>query len=920
MKRAVFAALVVVLVTLGLALGVAGRASADSPLPPTPTVWTDKADYAPEETVIITGSGFADNVTLTVRVTRPDGTVVKGDGEFAPGSDNVTTDAGGGFIYEYILDGIFGLYTVDVLSGDIVLATTTFTDAAVARPLNLTATTVSPSRIDLSWQDDSTNEDDFHIERGPLLGSFVEIATVGGSSPASSRGGTFTFSDTGLTPNTTYEYRVRAHKNEGNHYSLYSNTASSATLNTPPVARSDSYGTNEDTPLSIAAAGVLGNDTDADGDSLTAIKVTDPSHGSLSLLANGSFTYAPSLNYNGSDSFTYKANDGRSDSNDATVTINVTAVNDVPSFTKGPDQNVLEDAAAQSVAWATGISAGPADESGQALDFIVTNNNNGLFSVQPAIAADGTLTYTLMANANGSAIVSVSLHDDGGTLNGGVNTSAIQTFNINVTAVNDAPTIGSGTLASQTVQYSDRITAGTIIATDVDSTTLSVTGLPAGVTATEVSYSGAGTWLSPYTITWNISGAVTAGPGSFALSVSDGTESTSADVTITVVREDARVDFPDSNPTSVQVATPGGSAGPFTITVNLSELPDLPTQLASPGDLTKILAGTVKISLVPVGPGSGTVPLSMTLGSVSGTGDYKTRTATCTFAAGLAVNTYQVIVTVDGLYYYGTNESVVVVFDPSLGFTTGGGWFYWPDTANSLTGYPGDKTNFGFNMKYNKSGKGIQGSLLLIRHTEFGEMYRVKSNALDGLAIGQDIPGTMGWASFSGKCTYSEPGVDNKGGIAFKAYVEDWAEPGKLVDKFWISVDGGITLTPQGYAGTNAGLDNAIVINQGNIVVPHQAKGHSAIPPTVTSVGPTNSGSRNHSYDVVITGVGFTGAASTSVSFGAGITVTNVVVVDDNHITATITIASNATLGTRTVSVTGANGLTGSLNKGFTVV
>src|SRR6185436_10572398 len=133
-----------------------------------------------------------------------------------------------------------------------------------------------------------------------------------------------------------------------------------------------------------------------------------------------------------------------------TFTITVTAVNDAPSFTKGADQTVNEDAGAQTVTgWATAISKGPADESGQTVDFIVTNNNNSLFSAQPAVAANGTLTYTSAANANGSATVSVKIHDDGGVANGGVDTSAIQTFTITVTAVNDAPSFTKG--ADQTV-------------------------------------------------------------------------------------------------------------------------------------------------------------------------------------------------------------------------------------------------------------------------------------------------------------------------------------------------------------------------------------------------------------------------------------------------------------------------------------
>ena len=73
-----------------------------------------------------------------------------------------------------------------------------------------------------------------------------------------------------------------------------------------------------------------------------------------------------------------------------TFAITVTAVNDVPSFTKGADQTVNEDAGAQTVNnWATNISAGPADEAGQTLTFLVTTNNDALFSVLPAVSATG---------------------------------------------------------------------------------------------------------------------------------------------------------------------------------------------------------------------------------------------------------------------------------------------------------------------------------------------------------------------------------------------------------------------------------------------------------------------------------------------------------------------------------------------------
>jgi hypothetical protein len=94
------------------------------------SVATDKEDYQPEETVYITGSGYAAECSVIIRVTRPDGSIVVGDGSFAEGSDQVTADADGNFAYEYILNGVEGEYEVAVLGASgTVLARTIFTDA-----------------------------------------------------------------------------------------------------------------------------------------------------------------------------------------------------------------------------------------------------------------------------------------------------------------------------------------------------------------------------------------------------------------------------------------------------------------------------------------------------------------------------------------------------------------------------------------------------------------------------------------------------------------------------------------------------------------------------------------------------------------------------------------------------------------------
>jgi hypothetical protein len=204
-----------------------------------------------------------------------------------------------------------------------------------------------------------------------------------------------------------------------------------------------------------------------------------------SVAADGTLTFTPAANATGTAIVTIVLMDGGGTgdggvdtSTAASFTIAVTTVNDAPSFTAGAGQTATEDAGLRSVpAWATGISAGPADESGQALSFLVTNDNSALFSIQPSVAADGTLTFSAAANASGHAIVTVVVKDNGGTADGGVDTSAAQTFAIDVAPVNDAPVLAP--MGSRTVVFGTLLTF-TASATDVDrpaqALTFSLTG------------------------------------------------------------------------------------------------------------------------------------------------------------------------------------------------------------------------------------------------------------------------------------------------------------------------------------------------------------------------------------------------------------------------------------------------------------
>jgi hypothetical protein len=166
-----------------------------------------------------------------------------------------------------------------------------------------------------------------------------------------------------------------------------------------------------------------------------------------SINASGTLTFTPAANAFGSSTFDVlvqddggTANGGDDTSATQTFTITVNSVNDEPSFTAGGNATVLEDSGVFNAApWATALSAGPTNESAQTLSFVVTNDNNALFSAQPAVDASGNMSFTPATNAFGIATVSVQIQDNGGTANGGDDISAVQNFTITVTGINDEP-------------------------------------------------------------------------------------------------------------------------------------------------------------------------------------------------------------------------------------------------------------------------------------------------------------------------------------------------------------------------------------------------------------------------------------------------------------------------------------------------
>ena len=254
----------------------------------------------------------------------------------------------------------------------------------------------------------------------------------------------------------------------------------------------------------------------------------------------------PAANANGTATITLTASDG-SAATTASFGLTVTPVNDAPSFTRGGDQTVNEDAGPQSVpGWAGSLQPGPtADEFTQNLTFQVTANSNpALFAAGPAVnGTTGELIYTPAANAHGQATLTLRLRDDGGTADGGQDTSATQTFTITVISVNDEPTA----LDQSVTTAEDTAGAITLGSVDLDGDALSYTVVASPMHGT-LTGTGADRTYTP--------AANYHGTDSFTFYVRDGSvNSNTATVSLTITSvNDAPVAFGQSVTTAEDTA------------------------------------------------------------------------------------------------------------------------------------------------------------------------------------------------------------------------------------------------------------------------------------------------------------------------------------------------------------------------------
>ncbi len=204
--------------------------------------------------------------------------------------------------------------------------------------------------------------------------------------------------------------------------------------NNAPVANDDDLSVDEDAILSFTLQDVLGNDTDLDGDNLIPTLVTNPSNGILAQQPDGSFSYTPNTNFHGTDSFTYRVNDGTEDSNIATVNILVNPVNDIPLA--GNDTKDVDEDSTVTVSF-DDLLANDIDVDGNAKT-IIAIDTNGTAGGVTLNTQNRTITYSADADkfdllVSGDTTVDSFKY----TLQGSSGETAIATVTISVRGIND---------------------------------------------------------------------------------------------------------------------------------------------------------------------------------------------------------------------------------------------------------------------------------------------------------------------------------------------------------------------------------------------------------------------------------------------------------------------------------------------------
>ena len=326
-------------------------------------------------------------------------------------------------------------------------------------------------------------------------------------------------------------------------------------INDDPVANDDADTTDEDTPVTVS---VLDNDTDVDGDTLTVTNATDPANGSVVINADGTITYTPDPDFNGTDTFDYTISDGNGGTDTATVTVTVNPINDPPIATDdgtGTDEDTPV---------TIPVLDNDSDVDG---DTLTVTNATDPANGSVVINADGTITYTPDPDFNGTDTFTYQVCDPDNACDTATVTVTVNPINDGPVAADDADTTPEDTPVAIVVLDND---------TDIDGDGLAVT-----ITADPAN--GTATVNADGTITYTpATGFV--GVDTFAYTISDGNGGTdTATVTVTVTSVNRPPTFTDDPTNSSQTTTVGGSlvalqgsdpdGDPYTFSVSGGSLP-----------------------------------------------------------------------------------------------------------------------------------------------------------------------------------------------------------------------------------------------------------------------------------------------------------------------------------------------------------
>ncbi|MDP1835615.1 MAG: Ig-like domain-containing protein [Chlamydiales bacterium] len=419
------------------------------------------------------------------------------EGEVFLGTVSVTTNASG--------DGTFTFTTADVGKSYI---TATATDAA-------NNTSEFSAMLRLNHIPVATNDSFSGAEDNDITGNVqTNDSDPDGDALTTTLGAVPTNGSVVLNPDGSFTYTPNANYNGTDSFTYtLSDGAKTSTatvsltitaVNDPPVAVDDAFSGAEDTPIT---GNVQANDGNVDGDMLTATVDVGPTNGSVVLNPDGSFTYTPNANYNGSDSFTYILSDGAFSST-ATVNLTITAVNDPPvavddNYSGAEDTDIIGN-----------VQTNDSNVDGDVLTAMVDvgPTNGSVF-----LNADGSFTYTPNTNYYGSDSFTYILTD------GSLNSTA--TVNLTIIAENDPPVAvddsfggAEDTLITGNVQTNDGDPDGDLLTAIVD----------AGPTNGSVVLNPDGSFTYTPNADYN-------GTDSFTYILSDGTFTSTATVNLTII-------------------------------------------------------------------------------------------------------------------------------------------------------------------------------------------------------------------------------------------------------------------------------------------------------------------------------------------------------------------------------------------------